>query len=160
MCTHCLFRPDAGINQYIDRGDRREKSGGGDLPRFSEQLSESEKFAALGRIAANVADEIRNPLTAVGGFARRLDKKLPEGSKEKEYSQFITAEVTRLEGILRNVLSLSRGASLRLEECNLSEIVEEAVKLFEEGYKEQSIKVGKSIEETPPILAWIPMLVF
>ncbi len=38
--------------------------------RLREQLAQSEKLSALGRITASVADEIRNPLTSVGGFAR------------------------------------------------------------------------------------------
>ena len=74
--------------------------------RFREQLAESEKIAAIGRITANVAHEIRNPLTAIGGFARRLDKKIPEASKEKEHVEFIVGKVGRLERVLRNVLSL------------------------------------------------------
>ena len=117
--------------------------------KFREQLSESEKLAALGRIAANVADEIRNPLTAIGGFARRLDKKMIEESKEKEYAAFIVAEVTRLESILRSVLSLSRGTGLRATECNLPQIGEEAVRIYEEVCRERAIVIEKSFGETP-----------
>jgi PAS domain S-box-containing protein len=119
--------------------------------RFREQLAETEKIAALGRITANVAHEIRNPLTAIGGFARRLDKKLPEASKEKEYVEFIVGEVARLERILRNVLSLSRGAAPRLEECHMREIVEEALGVFEEACAERSITIERALEETPPV---------
>ena len=51
--------------------------------RLMAELAEAEKLSALGRITLNVADEFRNPITAVGGFARRLQKKLPDGAKEK-----------------------------------------------------------------------------
>ena len=111
--------------------------------KLRDQSSESEKLAALGRIAANVADELRNPLTAVGGFARRLEKKCLNVSKEKEYVAFIVAEVTRMEGILRSVLSLSRGAARRMEQCDLSHIAEEAVRLSEKALRERSIAAEK-----------------
>jgi hypothetical protein len=109
--------------------------------RLKEELAEAEKRAALGRITAGVADKIRNPLTAVGGFARRLGKKIPEGSKEKEYTKFILAEVGRLEIILRNVLSLSWSQAARRERCDLKDIVREALGIFEELCKERSISI-------------------
>jgi PAS domain S-box-containing protein len=119
--------------------------------RLMEQLAEAEKLSALGRITANVADEIRNPLTSVGGFARRLQKKVAEGTKEKEYAEFIVSEVTRMERILRNVISFTKGASPQKEEFDLREVIDEALKLFEERTGEQSIIIERSLGETPLI---------
>ncbi|MBI5583297.1 MAG: PAS domain S-box protein [Deltaproteobacteria bacterium] len=123
----------------------------GERNQLKEELAEAEKTAALGRITASVADKIRNPLTAIGGFARRLDKQIPEGSKEKEYTKFILAEVSRLENILRTVLSLSRVTASRPEKCDLKEIVQEAIGIFEEPCKERSIAIKRSFGEVPVI---------
>lgn len=116
-----------------------------------EQLAESEKLSALGRITANVADEIRDPLTSIGGFARRLQKKVTEGTKEKEYAEFIVSEVTRMERTLRNVISFTRGTSPRKEEFDVHEVINEALKLFEERAGEQSIIIERSFGEIPSI---------
>jgi signal transduction histidine kinase len=119
--------------------------------RLMDQLAEAEKLSALGRITANVADEIRNPLTSVGGFARRLQKKVTEGTKEKEYTEFIISEVTRMEKILRNVISFTRGASPQKEVFDVHEVINEALRLFEERAGEQSIIIERSFGDIPTI---------
>jgi len=119
--------------------------------RLQVQLSQAEKLAALGRFTANVAHEIRNPLTAIGGFARRLGKNIPAGSKEKEYADFIITEVSILEGILKNVLAFSRDIMPTLEKHSINEIVDRVLKLNEETCREKSIVVHTSYNDITPI---------
>jgi signal transduction histidine kinase len=99
-----------------------------------------------------VAHEIRNPLTAVGGFARRLDKSIAEGTKEKEYASFIITEVNRLEGILKNVLTFSRDATPQMEECDIRETIDRVLKMNEELCTEKSISIQKSYGDVPHII--------
>jgi PAS domain S-box-containing protein len=118
-----------------------------------EQLTEAEKYSALGRLTASIADELRNPLTSVGGFARRLHKKLLSGTPEKEYAESIVMEVDRLEKILRNVITLSRGGNLRRERGSILGLAEAAMKEHEEQCRVQSIEVVRSYEEVPDVSA-------
>ncbi len=115
--------------------------------KLLEQIAESEKLAALGRLTASVAHEIRNPLTAIGGFARRLHKKSFTDTKEKEYSGFIVSEVKRLENILRNVLAFSGVTVTHMEKCAVHEIVEEVLKIYGEICSERSITIKRSYGE-------------
>lgn len=84
-----------------------------------------EKMAALGEMAATIAHEIKNPLTSIGGFTRRLDRAIPEGSQEKKYSQTILKEVGRLEKILHDLLNYTHDEALIFKELDLREILEE-----------------------------------
>jgi PAS domain S-box-containing protein len=120
-----------------DRVEKEKK----DLRR---QLVQAEKLAALGRFTANIAHEIRNPLTSVGGFARRLDKTIHEGTREKDYTSIIIAEVTRLEKILKNILSFSEEATPNFTENNLSEVIERVLLMNEDLFKEKSITIKRS----------------
>ena len=118
-----------------------------------EQLSEAEKYSALGRVTASIADEMRNPLTSVGGFARRLQRKLSEGGPEKEYAESIVSEVARLEKILRNVVTLSRGGNLLRTLMSIPAIAEAALRTQEERCRAQSIEIERSYEEVPEVPA-------
>lgn len=134
----------AGIIQF-NRTEREKE-------QLQAQLAQAEKLAALGRFTANVAHEIRNPLTAIGGFARRLDKVISEQTKEKEYASFIISEVARLEIILKNVLTFSRDVSPQLEEYDIHEIIDRVLKMKEEICREKSISIHKSYSDLPSIL--------
>jgi signal transduction histidine kinase len=121
--------------------------------RLREQLVESEKLAALGRITANVSHTIKNPLTAIGGFANRLMDKLPQGTKEKKYASLIFSEAIRLENVLQNVLLFSRRDANQREELNLSDMVERALTMYEDVCRDKSITIERRPGVTPPVLA-------
>ena len=87
------------------------------------KIMEVEKLSALGRLTANVAHEIRNPLTAIGGFAKRLEKRLPEATPEKEDAKIVVNEVARLERILRDTLTFSREAKYHLRYADMNRLL-------------------------------------
>jgi len=93
------------------------------LKGLQGKLMEAEKLSALGRLSANVAHEIRNPLTAIGGFAKRLEKRLPEKTVEKEHARIIVHEVARLERILRDTLTFSREAKFHLRHADMNDLL-------------------------------------
>ncbi|MDA8157521.1 MAG: ATP-binding protein [Actinomycetota bacterium] len=109
------------------------------------QLSQAEKYAELGRISASVAHEIRNPLTVVGGFARMLQKRIADKT-EREYADFIVSEVSKLEEILRDILSYSRTTALKLQEYSIHYLIEDILKIYEDQFKEHQIMVQKSYD--------------
>jgi len=111
-----------------------------ELYRFEEERKRKEKLSILGEMAARVAHEIRNPITIIGGFVKRMRKHIDDPETLKKYVDIITNELSRLEGIARKVLEYSKEEQvLEFSEFNLNELIKEVYVLFEEKFKELNI---------------------
>jgi PAS domain S-box-containing protein len=120
-----------------------------ELKILREKLVMSEKMAALGEVAAKAAHEIRNPLVSVGGFAKRLEKKL-EGNL-REYAAIIVKEVSRLEGILKEILGFVKEVRLSREQINFNAIVTDVLKLMATDIKDRGIILEREYGASPDI---------
>jgi PAS domain S-box-containing protein len=118
--------------------------------RLQAKLAEDEKMAALGRMAANFAHQIRNPLTTVGGLAKRLVG-LDIGRKGLKYAASINAEAARLELMLNNMFAYVKPPELHLEKGDITAAVEESLQEFSQLVRERSIEVVREYQPVPEL---------
>lgn len=90
-----------------------------ELKEKNTQLIEAERLAALGEISNRVAHDLRNPLTVVGGFARRLYENTPDDDLNKKYLTIILSEVKVLERKLSEIIKI-RDAKEEIANHNMS----------------------------------------
>lgn len=122
-----------------------------ELSLIRERMLESDRLAALSGLAQGMAHEIRNPLTSIGGFARRISKKVGKNSPLRHDVEVITQEVERLEKLLREVLDFS-GVNLGYyEEHDLNQIIEDALTLIKRDLVASNIKVAKDFALLPNV---------
>jgi signal transduction histidine kinase/PAS domain-containing protein len=117
-------------------------------------LVHSENLATIGRMAAHVAHEIRNPLTTIGGFARSIIKHPDKPERIAGNAQVIIDEVRRLESILSSVMDFSRPAKPVLTECRLDELLKKVVAETTQTLAGKGVALDLEIDpDVPPIQA-------
>jgi PAS domain S-box-containing protein len=94
------------LSQELEKKVRERTA---ELRDKSAQLVEAEKLAAVGRMANRVAHELRNPLTVVGGFARRTYNKIDENDPNRRYLEIIVNEVAGLERKVTQLIRTDNG---------------------------------------------------
>jgi signal transduction histidine kinase len=116
-----------------------------ELDRAQRELVEAEKFAFVGELASGVAHEIRTSLGVLGSSAQILARSLPEdaGEQTAELAQMIRAEVTRLGGVVDDLLNLDRARSRAFEAALVSEPVFRAADFVAPQARERGISLER-----------------
>ncbi|WP_449540388.1 PAS domain S-box protein [Ferdinandcohnia sp. Marseille-Q9671] len=92
-----------------------------------ELIRKSEKLSMTGQLAAGIAHEIRNPLTAVKGFIQLMQN---GQHLEKEYLDIMHSEITRVEGIIKELLLLSKPNKENFSDKNIVSVLKEVMTLM------------------------------
>jgi signal transduction histidine kinase len=107
-----------------------------------QRLWRAEKLSILGEITSQVAHQLRNPLTIIGGFARSLLKKESK-DPDYEYVKIISQETERMEKVLNNVLNFTQPEKANLEKVDLNQIVDQTLEMMEGEINTDKITVMK-----------------
>ncbi|HET8936566.1 MAG TPA: ATP-binding protein [Polyangiales bacterium] len=119
-----------------------------ELQRTQRQLIHGEKLASVGRLAAGVAHEIGNPLTAISGLIELLRGGDLSAAQQAEFLQRIAAETDRIHGIIRELLDFARHDGPRAElesRCELRLAIEDAVNLVRPQKESREVQITVNV---------------
>ena len=102
-----------------------------ELRAAREEVARSERLASVGRLAAGVAHEVGNPMTALLGFLSILQDRLKQGKDPGDYLDRLSREAERIDRILRDLLGLARPPARDLQPVDLRAAAERARGLLE-----------------------------
>jgi PAS domain S-box-containing protein len=115
------------------------------LDSINTQLQVSERLAALGRITAGVAHEVKNPLNSMRLWLENLKESLPadSDSSAKQAVQVLDKEIDRLDAVVKRFLDFTRPMDVRLEPTQLSELLKEVLEVAQPQMYKANIQVAQ-----------------
>jgi hypothetical protein len=130
---------------------RRLESDNEELRGIEARVQQDEKMALLGELVASIAHDIKNPMIAIGGFARRLER-LIDGDEAHFYTETIKREALRLEEIVGGILSFSRKQMICYDSCQLPEVISTLLIKEEQSLAQANIRVTVKTEAGLPVI--------
>jgi PAS domain S-box-containing protein len=121
--------------------------------QLREQLLQSQKLEALGRLASGVAHDFNNLLTVISASAELLLGDLPAGDENRAEAERIVEASKRAARLTRQLLAFGRKQVLRLEPLDLGQVVRSTERLLERLIGEDVEVVSKSVDPLPCVLA-------
>lgn len=121
---------------------------------LEKEMRENEGLAAVGRMAAGVAHEVRNPLSSIKGLALLLKNKFARDSREDETARLLIQEVERMNRTISELLSFARPPSLHLGKLALGDVLDENLRLIASDARSNNIHTRLEVaDDLYPVLA-------
>jgi two-component system NtrC family sensor kinase len=155
--THELKKAQAENRQWTETLEDRVRLKTEELERAYRSLTQSEKMASLGRLAAVVAHEINNPLAGILTYSKLASRKINKGENQpldeaQRFLQIIEGESRRCGVIVKNLLTFARQNPINPHKNDLNAIIERCLMLVGHQMTLQNIELEKNLAADLPAL--------
>ena len=134
----------ASVGIFVDLRERLEMERR--LRNTQEQLLQSEKLAAMGRLTSQIAHELNNPLYGIMNTLELLKTEISAQNKRRKILEMALSETVRLSELLRKMLSFSKPDEEVRQPADINTILDEILLLHEKQLRERSINISSSFE--------------
>lgn len=122
------------------------------IKQMEQRVRQADRLAAVGRLSANMAHEIRNPLASISGAVEALARDLPADPTRSQLVEIVLRESARLNQIVGDFLEYARPAPMAPIEINMAEILDEVLLLIEHRTLPANLKVAREYGDALPTL--------
>lgn len=143
-------KPVATVSIFTDLRERLKMEE--QVIKARMQVVQSDKLAGLGRMAAGVAHELNNPLTGILVYAELLKDSLPPDDPAQDDLACIIEDAERCQEIVRGMLEYSRQGEVRVEELDLSQLVEDAFTLIRDNAVFLNVTIKRNYHPEPLVV--------
>jgi two-component system NtrC family sensor kinase len=135
----------ATVGSFVDLRERLEMERA--LRRTQEQLLQSEKLAAMGRLTSQIAHELNNPLYGIMNTLELLKTEVAPQSKRRKILEMALSETVRLSDLLRKMLSFSKPDQERRQPVDINTVIDEILLLHEKQLRENDIQIASTFAD-------------
>ncbi|MBF0573593.1 MAG: PAS domain S-box protein [Desulfamplus sp.] len=140
----------ASVGIFVDLGERLAMER--KLSETRQQLLQSEKLAAMGRLTSQIAHELNNPLFGIMNTLELMKTEISPQNKRRKLLDMSISETVRLAEMLRKMLSFSKPDQEKKINININTVLDEIVLLYEKRFRENSVKFEYNFEEDMPMV--------
>ncbi len=116
-----------------------------EIKRLEERVRRTEKLAAIGKMSAAVAHEIRNPLSSIRGFAQFLGHALKDRPKEGEYAAIMVKEVDRINRVVTDLLTFARPVETEPVPSDVGSLIDHTLRLVEADADSRAVRLEAAV---------------
>lgn len=120
------------------------------LRRLQAQLTQSERMAATGELAAQIAHEINNPLGIIKNYVGIARMLMPEEDENRENLKVVDQEINRIAGIVRRLLKFAKPGTEDIQQVQINQILEELLALLRGQLFRRKIEIVSEFTDNLP----------
>lgn len=120
--------------------------------RFKKELLESDKQRALAHLAAGMAHEIRNPLTAIKTFAEYLPQKFNDVDFREKFSRIVTGEVDKINSLVTQLLEFAKPSVLNIAPADIHSLLDYTLNLLSAEMIKNNIELSKTYTQEDAVV--------
>ncbi|MBW2589306.1 MAG: PAS domain S-box protein [Deltaproteobacteria bacterium] len=112
-----------------------------EVQALRRELARNQRLASIGRLAAGVAHEIRNPLSSIKGFATYFKERYRENKDDQQTADIMIQEVERLNRVVGQLLEFARPITISKKAASVDTVIKDSLRLIERQAAEKNIKI-------------------
>ena len=128
------------LEKFLERQRRRQAE-------VATKLAHTDQLASLGRLAAGLAHEIKNPLAGIQGALEIMNQDTVDNDPDKELFEEMLKELSRVNVTLQTLLQSARPAPARLATTDIRTLIDELRRLMEPGLRRQNVKLNAELTQ-------------
>lgn len=118
-----------------------------EIRALHQELEKNRRLASVGRLAAGVAHEIRNPLSSIKGFATYFKEKYPAREKDQEIATIMIQEVDRLNRVVGHLLDFSRPIRLHIQPVTVKPFFKDTFRLVDRQSQASGVTMALDVPD-------------
>ncbi len=116
-----------------------------EIQELKREIERSQRLASLGKLAAGIAHEIRNPLSSIKGFATFFNEKLKDMPEYQSTAEIMVQEVDRLNRVITQLLEFARPLEIHKKSTPIQPVLQHSLRMIEREAQAKNIRIDKKL---------------
>ena len=116
-----------------------------EIQYLKREIERSRRLASLGRLAAGIAHEIRNPLSSIKGFATYFRDRYRDEPEDRKTAEIMIQEVERLNRVISQLLEFARPMAIQKQSVSIHAVIQHSLDIIEKAARTKDIRINESL---------------